>query len=523
MEKTISGQNDLTRKSARLAPNDFWVDLSRLSAGDRRALKPLIEAAYVIDRIYLRQLWSGNLALWERLRRDRTPLGRARLAYFWANKGPWSDLDDHAAFLPGVPARKPLGANFYPEDMSREEFEAWVGKKDASGFFSVVRREGRQLRNVPYREEYRAELTELARLLREAAALTANDSLKKFLSLRADAFLTDDYSASDSAWLDLNSPIDVTIGPYETYTDELFGYKAAFEAYVSLRDEDASAKLKLFSSHLQEIEDRLPLEAKYRNPKIGAAAPIVVVNQLVAGGDAAHGVMTAAYNLPNDEVIVKARGTKQTLMKNVQEAKFQRVLTPIARQVLRTEDQRDLSFEWFFTHILAHELSHGIGPHDQVRQSLKELYSAIEEAKADVTGLFLLQYFFDRGWLPRAEKPLYTTFLASAFRSLRFGIQEAHGRGMALQMSYLMEKGAFRAEPDGRFTVDSGKMAGAVRELAGEILTMEARGDYAAAKAMLDRYAVIRPEVKKALDGLGHIPVDIAPRYVTAERIARPR
>jgi hypothetical protein len=506
--------SELARMSARFAPVKLTAETSKLDAGDAAALKKLLAAAKVMDDIYLKQLWSGNPALRETLRADRSKLGRARYAYYWLNKGPWSDLDEHRAFVPGVPQRKPLGANFYPEDMTREEFEAWPEKP--LDFFSVVRRGGRtkKLQVVPYRVEYKSELGKAAKLLRDAAALTSNASLKKFCELRAKAFLDDDYYASDVAWLELDSPVDLTIGPYETYTDELFGYKAAFEAYVSIRDEKESVKLKFFADHLQEVENNLPMEDRFKNPKLGSTVPITVVNLLSANGDGAHGVMTAAYNLPNDERIVKAKGTKQVMMKNVQEAKFRSVLVPIAGELLAQNDQKDISFEWFFTHILAHELSHGIGPHDGVRTSLKELYSAIEEAKADICGLFLLQQFFDRGLLPNNEASVYKTFLASAFRSLRFGIQEAHGRGMAIQFNYLLEQGAFRYDAGTKkFSVDAAKMKSAVPALAREILTIEATGDYAGAQKMMAKYAVLGEDLKSALGRLTAIPVDIQPMF----------
>ena len=519
MTTAFPAEPDLQRMSARFHPAEIKADVSKLSEGDRKALTKLVSAAQVLDELYLKQLWSGNPALYAKLKKDTTPLGKERLNYFWINKGPWSDLDEHKAFLPGVPERKPLGANFYPEDMKREEFEAWAGKD--TGFFTVIRRDPKTkaLSAVPYKREYAAELHKASQLLKDAAAATDNASLKKFLTLRADAFLSDDYYASDVAWMDLDSPIDVTIGPYETYTDELFGYKAAFESYVSIRDEAETKKLKFFAGRLQEIENNLPMDSKYRNPKIGAASPITVVNQIVASGDGAHGVMTAAYNLPNDERIVKARGTKQVLMKNVQEAKFANVLVPISRRILGPKDQEDLSFEWFFTHILAHELSHGIGPHDNVRKSLKELYSALEEAKADVTGLFLLQYMFDHGQLPKEEHKLYSTYLASMFRSLRFGTVEAHGRGTAIQLNYLMDHDGVRLGADGRFSINYARIAEAVRDLSHEILTIEAEGNYAAGKAMLDKLGVVRPQVAKAIEGLTAVPVDILPMNVTAGQI----
>ena len=236
-----------------------------------------------------------------------------------------------------------------------------------------------------------------------------------------------------------------------------------------------------------------------------------MVNEILASGDGAHGVRTAAFNLPNDERIVRQMGSKRVMLKNIQEAKFSKILEPVAKRVLSPADQRDLSFDQFFTHILAHEMTHGIGPQDNVRQSLKDLHSAIEEAKADVTGLFMLQYLFDQKLLPAAERPLYTTFLASSFRTLRFGVHEAHGKGMALQFNYLTDKGAFVAQPDGTFSVDFTKIQAAVRDLVHDLLTIEATGDYARAKKMLDELGVLRPPMQKALARLTDIPVDIEP------------
>src|SRR6266404_1110370 len=509
---------ELNRMIARFAPAELRADTSQLSAGDHQALTKLLDAARVIDDIFLTQLWSGNRALRARLAQDTSPLGKARLHYFDLNKGPWSDLDNHEAFIPGVPPRKPLGANFYPEDMTRDEFETWAFKlpkpqqEQARGFFTVIRRgPDKKLTIVAYSQEYKADLQRAARLLEESAGLTSNASLQNFLRLRAKAFLSNDYYASDVAWMQVDAPIDITIGPYETYNDELFGYKAGFEAYVTLRDDRETAKLKAFADHIQEIENNLPEDPKYRNPKLGGLAPIRVVNEILATGDGAHGVRTAAYNLPNDERVVQQMGSKRVMLKNVQEAKFSKTLEPIARRVLASADQRDLSFDSFFSHILAHEMTHGIGPQDNVRQSLKELHSAIEEAKADVTGLFMLQYLFDHKVLPAAERPLYTTFLASSFRTLRFGVHEAHGKGMALQFNYLMDKGAFIARPDGTFAVDFTKIKPAVRDLVHDLLTIEATGDYARAKKMLDEMAVLRPPLAQALDKLKDIPTDIEP------------
>jgi hypothetical protein len=538
--------NELREMTARFAPTPIRVDTSKLSPGDKQALVKLVEAARIVNELFLKQLWIENIATWQKIKADKSPLGQARAHYYWINKSPWSALDEQMAFLPGVPERKLLGANFYPEDMTKAEFETWVKtlspqeQEEATGFFSVVRRAAnRKLKLVPYSEEYRSELGKISDLLKQAANSTDNATLKRFLELRAAALLSNNYYESDVAWMDLDAPIDVTFGPYETYNDELFNYKAAFETYVTLRDEQESNKLKAFTAHLQEIENNLPEDPKVRNPKLGAAAPIRVVNSVFSSGDGDHGVQTAAYNLPNDERVVHEKGAKRVMLKNIQEAKFKTVLLPIADKVLTKQARPDVAFEPFFTHILAHELMHGLGPQQitldgkqtSPRQQLKELYSAIEEAKADATGLFALQYMMDHastmnlaGVLKSdeaAQRQLYTTFLASAFRSLRFGIVEAHGKGMAFQFNYLMDKGGFVQNADGTFGVDYTKIKDAVRDLTHELLTLEANGDYAAAKKMLDELAVIRPATQKALDSLKGIPVDIEPQFMTADSMTK--
>ncbi len=553
VRKTTSapGLSQVQKMTARFAPTSLRVDISKLSSGDRQALAKLIEAGRTIDDIFLMQYWSGDPALYRRLQKDRSPLGKARLQYFWINKGPWSVLDDFKPFLPGVPAEKPKGANFYPEDMTKQEFETWTAslpkeqQEWARGFFTVIRRKSDagskshgELAVVAYSDEYRNDLTQAVNLLKEAANLTDNPSLKNFLNLRADAFLSNDYYESDLAWMDLDAPIDITIGPYETYDDELFGYKAAFEAFVSLRDDEETAKLSAFSSHLQEIEDNLPIDPKHRNPSLGAAAPIRVVDEILCSGDGNRGVATAAYNLPNDERVVQQKGSKRVMLKNVQEAKFRSVLLPIARRMLSESVRVDVNFESFFTHIVAHELMHGLGPHQikldgrdtTVRNELKETYSAIEEAKADITGLFALQYMMDHAremklsnLLPAddaAQRQLYTTYMASMFRSLRFGLSDAHGKGMAIQFNYLMDRGAFVQQTDGTFGLDIEKFKQGVRDLDHDLLTIEAEGDYAAATKMLDGMGVLRPVLKKAFVRLEGIPTDIEPIFVTADEVA---
>ncbi len=528
----------LKQMSDRFAPVRIEVDLSKLSVGDRKAATKLVEAARVIDDLFLEQFWKGNKDLQAKLAKDTSPLGRARYSYFRLNKSPWSALDGHTAFLSGVPEHKPAGANFYPETMTKESFEGWLRtqpearKQLATGFFSVIHQRGDGYAAVPFSREYASHLKRLASLLREAAASTENATLQNFLTARAAAFLSNDYYSSDVAWMDLDAPLDVTIGPYETYNDELFGYKASFEAYINIRDDRETEKVKFFSQHLQEIEDNLPVDPKFRNKKLGASAPIRVVNEIISTGDAAHGVRTAAYNLPNDERVVREKGSKRVMLKNIQEAKFRAILEPIADRVLRPADRTLLSFDSFFTHILAHELTHGIGPHtvstngveSTPRKQLKEFHSAIEEAKADVLGLFMLQYMMDRKMLPDVgkdgEKRLYTTFLASSFRTLRFGLKEAHGKGMALQFNYLSSKGGFRANADGTYFVDMDRIKPAIRDLAHDLLTIEATGDYNASKRMLESHATIPIPLAATLERLRDLPTDIYPDPVTANGLA---
>ncbi|MEG1116591.1 MAG: hypothetical protein RSE46_16275, partial [Janthinobacterium sp.] len=504
-------------------------------------------AAKLVDVLQLRQRWSGNEALWAALKKDKSKLGQARLNYFWINKGPWSVLDAHASFMPAsyagiaIPAHKPEAGNFYPQGATKASLETWMNglspedKQQAQWFFTTIRagKDGKY-QTVNYSDEYKVELKQLAKLLDEAAAATDNASLKKFLTLRAKAFLDNDYLPSDFAWMDLDSPVDITIGPYETYNDELFGYKAAFEAYVNIRDQAETQKLNFFAKHMQELEDNLPLDAQYRNPKVGALAPMVVVNQVYGAGDGNMAVQTAAYNLPNDERIISARGSKRVMLKNVQEAKFKATLTPISKLVLTADAQQDVDFNSFFTHILAHEIMHGLGPHATTvdgkpstpRQDLKEAYSTIEEAKADITGLFALRYMMDKGQLndtlgqgEAAERKLYNTFLASGFRTLHFGLTDSHARGMAIQMNYILDKGGFVSLGDGKFGVDFAKIKQAVIDLDREFLTIEATGDYARAQAMMVKYVVIRPEVQVALDKMKAVPNDIRPEFVTARAL----
>ena len=528
------GAAELHTMAARFAPVDIRVDLTQLPPNERQALAAIIHAAQIIDAIYLRQVSPRNESLLLTLLQDHSPLGQARLEYFLINKGPWSELDLNRTFLPGVDER-PAQANFYPADASRAEVEAWLNSlspadhEAAAGFFTTIHRApGGAFIAVPYALEYQNELSEAARFLFEAAALTTQPSLKSFLNKRAAAFVSNDYYDSDMAWMDLDASIEPTIGPYEVYADQWFNFKAAFEAFITVRDATESAKLAHFSSELQDIEDHLPIDPQYRNPKLGGNAPIRVVNVVYNSGDGNHATQTAAFNLPNDERVVSAKGSKRVLLKNFQRAKYEQVLVPIGARVLAPADRKQVAFEPFFTHILMHELMHGLGPQaitvngraSTVRQELKELNGALEEAKADVSGLWALQYLMDKGVLDkRQERATYTTFLASTFRTLRFGLTESHARGMALQVNNLLDHGAIRIARDGTFSLDVGKAKQAVTDLTHDIMTLQAHGDYAGARALTERMVVIRPEMRRMLDKLKDVPVDIAPQLLTAAEL----
>ena len=530
----VPGLPELKASLDQFVPTPLVVEVSGLPASERKALARLVQAARVLDPLFLRQSWAGSEAWLVQLARDTTPLGEARLRAFLLNQGPWDRLKHDAPFLPGVPP-KPESGNFYPAGATKEEVSRWMStlspadRARASGFFTTVRRtpDG-SFAIVPYSLEYQGELARAAALLREAAVATAQPALKSFLEQRATALLNDDYAPSDVAWMQLDTTIDPTFGPYETYEDEWFNQKAGFEAYITVVDQKETEKLKRFSSQLQGLENALPMDDRYKNPKIGALAPIRVVNSLFASGDGNRGVQTAAYNLPNDERTVAAHGSKRIMLRNVDLAKFEKTLVPIAKVAIAPSLLTSVQFDPFFTQILMHELMHGIGPQritvngreTTPRAELQETYGAIEECKADVVGIWAMQRLVDQGELPaEMGKALGPTVLAGMFRSIRFGLNEAHGKGTAVQLNWLLDAGAYQVAPDGRFTLVPEKVGPAFEALARELLTIEATGDKARAKALLDRLAVHRPETQRVLSRLGKVPVDIAPRYVTAEAL----
>jgi len=423
------------------------------------------------------------------------------------------------------------GHGFYPAGMTKADFEAYLAahpdqKAALMDTYTVVRREGDRLVAVPYSVEYRAELEKAAALMEQAAAITANPSLKRFLTLRAKAFRTNDYFESEMAWMDLaGTPIEVAIGPYETYTDEMMGQKAAFEAFVTLKNPAESSALDKYKGYLTAMEANLPVEERYKNFKRGGDSPIAVAEQISGGGDNLHGPQTIAFNLPNDERVREAKGAKKVILSNVLGAKYEGILAPIAARALVSGQAELVNRKYMTLETLFHELSHSIGPGTivvngrttTVSAELKDIGGTAEEAKADVMGVWNILFMMQKGELPAAEKPqLFATYLAGLFRAARWGDEEAHGRGAALQYGYLKSKGAIVWDPaQKKFRVDNAKMETAVRDLTADIVRLQGDGDYAGMVAFFDRYAHLDAEAKTVIATLKDIPVDIKPVYPT--------
>ncbi len=523
---------DIDARLAKFAPVNMDFDDSKLTAEEKKILKNAVEAAQLMQELFIRQVDFDGPEIHHSLATDAAAAHAAM--YFDIMGSRWDGLDHEAPFV-GTTKRPPGGA-FYPLDMTKQEFDAHLaanpGDKDAfQGYFSVIRRKEGKLAAIPYSEAYKELLVPAAQKLKDAAAACKEPSLKKFLELRAAAFASNDYIESDKAWMDVSGPIEITIGPYETYADELFQYKASFEAFVALRDQEESKRLEVVGKQMENIEKNLPLDDKYKKDASSRAkgSPIDVVTLLASAGQA--GVQTVAYNLPNDERIRKDKGSKKVMLKNILDGKFEHIVKPIAAKVVDEQQLKLLNPEATFAYILMHEVAHGVGPgmitlangtKSEVSKELKELYGAIEEPKADITGLVNTQFLIDKKIYPKKyEKEIYVAYLATAFRQMRFGLREAHGRGVIASVNFLMQKGAIVHDAKtGHFKIDFGKIKKAVRELSGQYLEIEAKGDYAGAKAFLDKYAVVSPELEKAVASIGSsIPVDITPQFAVYQKM----
>jgi hypothetical protein len=500
------------------------TDTSFLSDEERQVVNLLIQASDLMSPIYLRQSAANN----PELRAKIAATGdKALLAKFDANMGAWDEFEDGKPFFGNQP--KPAGAGFYPADLTKEQFEAYLAahpdqKAALTSPYTLVQRQGDRLVAVPYHEAFKQWLEPAAQLMEKAAAITTNASLKKFLTLRAKSFRTDDYFESELAWMDLkDTPIEFVIGPYETYTDGLMGVKTAYEAYVVVRDPKESQALDIYKSHLRDMEANLPVAENYKNFKRGFESPISVGDQIRGGGDNLHGAPSIAFNLPNDERVREAKGAKKVILKNLVDAKFDKITGPMASLVL-VPDQAKLANKRYMTlNTVFHEMSHSLGPGSitvngratSVDKELKEENSGIEEAKADMLGVWDILYMEKLGLLPAAEKPQsYASYVVDLFRHMRFGTTEAHARGSAMQYRYLADKGAILWDPKAkRFRINMARMDGALAALIGDVIRLQGDGDYAGTKAFMAKWAVVDPNAKTVIGTMTRLPVDIRPIY----------
>jgi hypothetical protein len=518
--------NDMLGK---YAPAEMLFDARKLPDSDRALLKHLLAASQQIDEIFWRQSYSKAAEIRDRLKAAKDPASSLLLRLVMINAGPFDRLEDFKPFY-GTEAFPP-GAGFYPEDLSRKDIEDYVAahpdRREAllSGL-TVVKRNGKDLVAVPYHEEYARWLEPAAKELKAAAALSASESFRRYLTSKAKALLDDDYFQSDCDWIDLkNSPYELVFGPFEVYDDQLLGIKTTYEASVAVRDVQESTRLAGYIAHLQELEDNLPYPEADRRKLAGLASPMVVVRDIYRGGDLRVGYQAAATNLPNDPRVHEKKGSKKIFWKNVFEARVERVILPISRELMVPSQAKLVTAQGVFEDVLMHEISHALGPRyvrgtDEkvsVNQKLGDLYSPIEELKATVAGLVSMAWFFDQGIMPRAtEEEHYASYLGSILRAVRFGAGEAHGRASIVELNFLKENGAIlRDATTARWSVDASKMRGALRELTGKVLEIERAGDRAGAEALFAKYGSIPDELSKDLEKARSVPVEIEPIYRT--------
>ena len=489
------------------------ADLGGYDASQKQMLVKLIQAAELMDSLFWQQSYGDKQTLLSGITDDATR------RFVEINEGPWDRLNGDQPFVAGIGA-KPAGANFYPADMTKQEFEQ-AKLPDKDGLYTLLRRDSKgALTLIPYHEAYHEDLAKASDLLNQASALAADPGLKKYLSLRAQSLLTDQYRESDLAWLDMkDNTVDLIIGPIETYEDALYGYKASYECFVLLKDMDWSKRLAHFAGFLPQLQHDLPVPPRYKQEKPGNASDLGAYNAIYYAGDANAGAKTIADNLPNDEQVQLQKGTRRLQMENVIHAKFDKIMLPVAQQLIVPEQLPHVTFDAFFQNTMFHEVAHGLGIKNTVdhkgtvRLALKDYASSFEEGKADVLGLYLVEWLADHGELDKKRlMDNYVTFLAGIFRSVRFGASDAHGKANMVRFNFFKDMGAFSRDPaTGKYKVDADKMRAAVQALSAKLLTIQGNGDYAAAKKLTDSQGVIQPELQGDLARLtkDNIPVDI--------------
>ncbi len=498
---------------AKYASVRLEADLSGLSFVQRQTLPLLIQAADIMDELFWQQAYGDRDGLLD-------SIGDSGLRRFAAiNYGPWDRLDGDRPFIAGS-GPKPPGARFYPEDMTRAEFEA-APLADKTGWFTLLRRDADEgLVTIPYHQAYAVQLARAARLLAEAADLSDEPEFRRYLSLRAKALITDDFQPSEMAWLDMkNNSLDVVIGPIEQYEDQLFGYKTAYSAYVLLKDKAWSQRLSRFATFLPDLQQSLPVAPLYKSEQPGTDSDLNAYDVLYYAGHSNAGSKTIAINLPNDEAVQLAKGTRRLQLKNAMRAKFDKILVPISDLLIAEDQRRHVTFDAFFATTMFHEVAHGLGPKNTVtgkgtvRAALLDRHSAMEEGKADILGLYMITWLHDRGELPDVDlMDYYVTFMATTFRSIRFGASSAHAKSDMVRFNFMRAYDAIvRDRESGRYRVDMARMREAMDSLSTQLLVLQGNGDYAGASILIDDMGFIGPELEADLVRIGEagIPVDV--------------
>jgi hypothetical protein len=503
---------DIQMRLKKYARIGLKADISQLTVKEKEMLPLLFRVADLMDDIYWEQTWGDRNSLLDTM---KDPVMKE---FVMINYGPWDRLDNNKAFVAGI-GEKPAGANFYPTDMTKEEFDAFKDPNKTSLYTLIRRGDGGKLTCVWYHEAYKAKVEEAASLLKQAAGLAEDAGLKNYLNLRAEALLTDEYQRSDFAWMEMkNNRIDLVAGPIENYEDALFGYKAAHESFILIKDLEWSKKLERFSALLPALQKGLPVDAQYKKEVPGASADMNAYDVVYYAGDCNSGSKTIAINLPNDEEVQLKYGSRKLQLKNAIKAKFETILVPISAKLLDSVQQKSIRFNAFFENIMFHEVGHGLGIKNTingkatVRAALKEQYSAIEEAKADIMGLYLVTKLHEMGELKEGElADNYTTFFTGIFRSCRFGAASAHGKANMLQYNFFADNGVFTRDQQGIFRVDVEKMKGSVVALLQKILKIQGDGDYDAARSWIEEKGKVMPGLQADLDRLNgsDIPVDV--------------
>jgi len=527
---TLPNIQDLRKRIEEFGEIEITSETANLTEDEAKVLDLLVRAAKMMDPIFNRQAWKGYEELRQNLVSDPSEISQARLELFDIMRGPWDRNADNKPFAVTFP--KPLGAGFYPEHMDLEQWENYIETHpdEASKLNSLVTmvesNEEGELVARNYSQVFREFLEPAHDFMKIAANFTDNESLKRFLTSRADAFISNDYYQSDKDWMDLDSKIEITIGPYEVYEDHLKNQKAAFEAFVTITDPIESEKLSHYKALLPEMEQNLPIPDEMKTIR-GSKSPIKVVDLVFSSGEARRSTQTIAFNLPNDERVRKEKGSKKVMLKNNIDAKFQHLLKPMAKILMKKKQlaQNLLSPEAFFNFVLFHELSHGLGPafvgndetNGEVRQALGSFYSGLEEGKADVMGVYNILFMVERGHLPQdmVNKVLFT-YSATLFRALRNGVQEAHARGCALQLNRYLEEGSIVLLPDQTYQVNFNKLKNSVRNLVRDICTWQHNGDKAVVEEVFNKYGKLDKTTQNSLDKLADVSLDIKPCFSMA-------